>query len=79
VIKGTQSIMNWVQKLLNSVAPVGKFVINSSEFQEDVITFLWQLQHANTKVLLYGKDSLVCQGNKISQHLTYISENKLDD
>jgi len=79
IIKGTQSITSWIENLLNNIAPVGNFVIKSSQFLENTISFAWQLQHANTKVLLYGRDSIVCQGNKIRLHMTYFSKDELDN
>ncbi len=73
VSKGKEALKNWAQKFVNTVAPIGKFVINSSKSQDEIIFLSWQLQHANTSILLNGQDTIMLNDGKISQHLSYYS------
>jgi len=77
VIKGKEAINKWMEKFINDIAPLGKFIINSLKSFDNSISFAWQLQHANTTVLLYGKDVLMLHNNKISQHYSYFSEDPI--
>jgi len=77
VIKGKEAINKWMEKFINDIAPLGKFIINSLKSFDNSISFAWQLQHANTTVLLYGKDVLMLHNNKINQHYSYFSEDPI--
>ncbi len=78
VNKGHPAIKNWVQAFMKNIAPIGKFVINSSKCSDKVTFLSWQLQHANTSILLNGQDTIMQDGEKISQHFSYYSPNPFD-
>ncbi|MCJ7696070.1 MAG: nuclear transport factor 2 family protein [Anaerolineaceae bacterium] len=78
IIKGKYAINQWTQKLLNEIAPIGKFIMESPSAKDDTISFNWNLRNANTSILLYGKDTIRVKNNRISNHYTYSSPEPIE-
>jgi len=77
-IQGKDSIKQWYQYMLTELIPEGTFSLSSASRQENTITFNWQVQNANTLILIYGQDTIGLVEEKISYHYSFFSSDPIE-